>query len=124
MTPLSLTHQNVAGGVLVTVTGEVDATNADRLEAYLSEVRAPGQNVILDLSGLTFMDSRGLHVLLRLHGAVRTQQARLSLAAVHDWPARLLQITGIWDALDIHPGVEEAIQAAEDEQAHRQREPS
>jgi anti-anti-sigma factor len=124
MSPLSLSCRHLPGGVLITVAGELDSTNADQLESYAERHRRPGPGMVLDLAGLTFMDSRGLHVLLRLHGAVRTQQARLSLAAVHDWPARLLQITGIWDALDIHPGVEEAIQAAEDEQAHRQREPS
>ncbi|MFD0473868.1 STAS domain-containing protein [Nonomuraea thailandensis] len=57
------------------------------------------------------MDSTGLHVLLRVHGEVRRQGGTLHLAAVRDLPARLLQITEVWDALDIHPSTQAAITA-------------
>jgi anti-anti-sigma factor len=41
----------------------------------------PGRVVVLEMSALTFMDSRGLNVLLRLHAAVRRQGGVLVLAA-------------------------------------------
>ncbi|SEH02432.1 anti-sigma B factor antagonist/stage II sporulation protein AA (anti-sigma F factor antagonist) [Nonomuraea solani] len=73
--------------------------------------------MVLDLGGLTFMDSTGLHVLLRVHGDVRRQGSFLHLAAVRDLPARLLQITEVWDALNIHPSTEAAITTLLDTQA-------
>ncbi|WP_226899642.1 hypothetical protein [Nonomuraea phyllanthi] len=33
-------------------------------------------------------------------------------AVVHDMPARVLRITRVWDALDVHPSVDEAVAAA------------
>ncbi|SEH03127.1 stage II sporulation protein AA (anti-sigma F factor antagonist) [Nonomuraea solani] len=111
MSPLYLDSQQLITGMLVSVVGEVDHSNADQLESYVSRTCRPGEPVVLDLGGLTFLDSRGLHALLRLHAAMRQQEATLYLAAVQDVPARVLQITGIWDAMNIHSSVEGAIAA-------------
>ncbi|WP_219467921.1 STAS domain-containing protein [Nonomuraea rhizosphaerae] len=111
MAPLSLDRQRLIIGVLVTVGGEVDATNAPHLEAYLRQEILPGEPLVLDLGALTFMDSSALNVLIRLDAALREQNTTLRLAAVSDVPARVLQITGVWSALHIHPSVEEAIAA-------------
>ncbi|MFB4285897.1 STAS domain-containing protein [Nonomuraea sp. MTCD27] len=94
---------------MITVVGELDATNADDLETHVGRVRPPSRPVVLDLGGLTFMDSTGLRVLLRVHAEVRKQGSTLHLAAVQDLPARLLQITEVWDALNIHPTAEAAV---------------
>lgn len=51
------------------VAGEIDAHSAPVLEAHLSE--APSGRVVLDMSGVEFIDSSGLRVLV-------TQQQRRS----------------------------------------------
>ncbi|HEX5911885.1 MAG TPA: STAS domain-containing protein, partial [Rubrobacter sp.] len=46
------------------VAGELDASTANQLtEVLRGEGRAPG-DVVLDIAGVTFMDSSGVHVLL------------------------------------------------------------
>ncbi|MEQ4722177.1 STAS domain-containing protein [Nonomuraea sp. B19D2] len=110
MTPLKLECRQLITGVLITIAGEIDCSNAGRLESYTTQRHLPRQPVVLDLSGLTFMDSSGLHALLRLDAAARPPG--LYLAAVHAMPARVLQITRVWDALNVHPTVEEAVEAA------------
>ncbi|GAA4966967.1 anti-anti-sigma factor [Nonomuraea thailandensis] len=97
--------------MVISVAGELDATNADHLESSIGRMRHPGRPLVLDLGGLTFMDSTGLHVLLRVHREVRQDGGSFHLAAVRDLPARLLQITEVWDALDIHPSTDAAITA-------------
>ncbi|MEU5866462.1 MULTISPECIES: STAS domain-containing protein [unclassified Nonomuraea] len=112
MSVLDMTCRPVPAGVLLTVSGELDATNADRLESAIRDARRPGRSLVLDLGELTFMDSSGLHVLLRAHDDVRGAGGCLRLAAVRDIPARILQITGVWDVLHIHACVDEAVAAA------------
>jgi anti-anti-sigma factor len=112
MSPLSLDSQRLIVGVLIIVAGEVDHTNADQLESYTSEQMLPGEVVVLDMGGLTFMDSMGLHALLRLNAGLREKGASLYLADVGDVTARVLQITGVWWALNIHSSVENAIASA------------
>jgi anti-anti-sigma factor len=51
--------------VAVNVHGDVDASNADELTRYLARVRGPRDDVILDLSGVTFFGTHGLSVLMR-----------------------------------------------------------
>jgi anti-anti-sigma factor len=51
--------------------GEVDATNADGLKAYLVERIEPDSDFIVECSSLRFMDSSGVHAVLevaRTHG--------------------------------------------------------
>ncbi|MGI5290003.1 STAS domain-containing protein [Nonomuraea polychroma] len=109
MTPLSLQGGPTATGVLISVGGEVDATNADRLESYVGQMCRRGDPVVLDLSELSFMDSSGMNVLLRLDAAAREQGSALHLAAVGRAPARLLELTGVVRALRVHPSVDEAL---------------
>ncbi|MGW0801599.1 STAS domain-containing protein [Nonomuraea sp. NPDC002799] len=109
MSSLSLDSRGLAAGVLVILSGEIDFTNADQLETYAEAVRLPGEPLMLDLGGLTFMDSKGLNVLLRLNAAARAEGGGLHLVAVHDVPARLLEITGVWDALATHTNLEQAL---------------
>ncbi len=49
------------GGRRLTLRGELDLATAGRLEAALAEAGGP---VVLDLTGLTFMDSTGVRMLL------------------------------------------------------------
>ncbi|MCK2213766.1 STAS domain-containing protein [Actinomadura sp. ATCC 31491] len=114
MSPLSLDVRALPSGVLITVAGEVDSTNADWLETSINQAGRSGAALVLDLGGLTFLDSSGLHVLLRLNAAARERGGGLHLADVRDVPARVLQITGVWSALDIHPTAAEAVVAALD----------
>jgi anti-sigma B factor antagonist len=111
MSPISLECRPFAGGVLITVAGEIDATNAHDVEAFVDRMRGPGEAVIFDLAGLRFMDSCGLHALLRLRDRMLGQGGAMHLAAVPDVPARILEITGVREVLPVHPGVCEAVAA-------------
>jgi anti-anti-sigma factor len=50
------------------VHGEIDLATADRFEERASEavMDAPGSSVLIDLSGVTFMDSAGMRALIRV----------------------------------------------------------
>ncbi|NJP92370.1 STAS domain-containing protein [Nonomuraea sp. FMUSA5-5] len=111
MSPLILSCRELPGGVLITVAGELDSSNSDKLQSYAERYCRLGAGMVLDLHGLTFLDSRGLHVLLRLQAAVRAQGGVLRLADVQELPARVLEITGVRQALVIEPDVRQAIAA-------------
>lgn len=50
---------------IVEVAGEIDLTNADELEVRLGALIG-NSGLVLDLNGVTFVDSAALHVLFRL----------------------------------------------------------
>ncbi|SDJ42911.1 STAS domain-containing protein [Nonomuraea jiangxiensis] len=108
MAGLILNNRPLPGGVLIVVSGEVDATNAGQLETYIIDHCRPGEHVVLDLSAMTFMDSHGLLALLHTHDFTHRHGADLHLAAVHPMPLRVLELAGIHWALNIHPDVRQA----------------
>ncbi|MEW9552925.1 STAS domain-containing protein [Nonomuraea sp. NPDC050783] len=112
MTLARLETRPMTGGVLVTVAGEIDSTNAAGVHSYIEHDRRPHEPLVLDLSRLTFMDSSGLRVLVHLHEALSRENTSLHLAEVHHVPARLLRITGVWGVIAAHPTVEQAVSAA------------
>ncbi|MFG1697623.1 STAS domain-containing protein [Nonomuraea sp. NPDC049309] len=116
--PLTYTRRDLPGGLLITVRGELDTTNERGLESYVREHLRPGDDLILDLGGVTFIDSHGLYLLLRLDAAVRDLGGALRVASVQAAPARVLRISGIWRLLDIRPDVAAAVAAMRGEHAN------
>jgi anti-sigma B factor antagonist len=63
---LSLSSQRDADQATLAVSGEIDISTADALERAIAEIIDGGAgHVIVDLSGVTFMDSAGINVLLK-----------------------------------------------------------
>lgn len=70
--------------------GEIDVANAADLADAIRDACAGGPEVTVDMSGVSFIDSSGLHA---LHRAVSSHEgARLVLV---DVPARILRVMGI-----------------------------
>lgn len=67
---------------LVRVRGELDFGTTPQLVAAMAGLPAPGQHLVLDLSGLTFCDSSGLGALIAAHKATLARGGKLYLAAV------------------------------------------
>jgi anti-sigma B factor antagonist len=98
---------------LIEVRGEVDEGTAPELSAALeAAVGAGARAVVVDLCRVTFMDSRGLWVLIRARRALSRHSIGLSLACPADGaPGRLLALTGLATAFDIHASSAEALDA-------------
>jgi anti-sigma B factor antagonist len=81
---VSVTARESAGEpyTLVEIAGEADVTNTDELRRLLDEeVGQQPRNLIVDLSGLRFMDSSALHALLRVNRSLDRQGGVLALVA-------------------------------------------
>lgn len=63
--PFEITTAAADGAVLVTVSGELDMATAPQLTTVLAEQSAKGGVVVLDMTGLEFIDSTGIAVVVR-----------------------------------------------------------
>ncbi|HEX4492414.1 MAG TPA: STAS domain-containing protein [Acidimicrobiia bacterium] len=92
--------QNNSDPRLISIRGEVDMSNVVTVETDLSGALAghPAQ-VVFDLSGLSFIDSSGIAVLLR--AAEKTDSIRLRNPS--SVVQRILEATGLTDVLPIEP---------------------
>ena len=81
---VSVTARESAGEpyTLVEIVGEADVTNTDDLRRLLDEeVSQQPRTLIIDLSGLRFMDSSALHALLRVNRSLDRQGGVLALVS-------------------------------------------
>jgi anti-sigma B factor antagonist len=63
-TPLELsTRRDADGTQVVTAVGEIDMSNADRFRDALGQAAADGGPLVVDLTGVEYLDSAGLHAL-------------------------------------------------------------
>ncbi len=82
----------------VTVRGEVDLATAPDLEACVRQALddAP-RGVVLDLEGLTFIDSSGLRALVSVSKDAGARGASVGLRNVPRHAQRVLDLTGLSD---------------------------
>jgi anti-sigma B factor antagonist len=89
----AVTSRRDGARTVVRFDGELDCANEGLARAEVEiAVDRGGTELVLDLRGLTFMDARGLHVLLDARSACTAQQRRLLLASVPDHVQRLLEL--------------------------------
>lgn len=94
---------------LVLLNGEADVTNCNDLrDALEAEVAKQPRTLVIDLSGLRFMDSSALHVILRANRALDRQGGVLALACPREPVAKMLRLTAADQLLPVYASVDEA----------------
>jgi anti-sigma B factor antagonist len=89
---------------IIEVAGELDASSGARLRTLVSEVlESSPPTVVLDLSGLTFVDSVGLSVIVAAHNRCEASGVALELHDVSPACRRVLEITRLTDVLVLRP---------------------
>jgi anti-sigma B factor antagonist len=87
--------------------GELDLAAAPLLREHVD--RADGTAVVLDLSGVSFIDSAVLKELLRARAELAARDVRLVLAGVPRPVRRLLDLTRTSELFDDAPDAETAV---------------
>lgn len=113
MTPLTAAVTTNDSGpepyTLVELAGEADVTGSDELQALLeAETRKRPALLIIEMSGLRFMDSAALQAILRAHLALGKSSGRLVLVSPHQVVARVLRMTEVDQLVPIYASVSEA----------------
>jgi anti-sigma B factor antagonist len=108
-----IASRTTAEGVVVLVLeGEFDLAAAPAMREQLEDACRGVRGVVLEMSGVTFVDSSALRELLRADTALRERGARLVLAAVPAGVARLLELTRTTGMLVAAPTLEAALERA------------
>ena len=85
-----------AGKCVIRLKGELDLSASPQLEAALLEAeRTDAKQIVVDLRDLTFVDSRGLAVLVHAANRSASNGDHLRMTHCRDQVARLLRLTGL-----------------------------
>jgi anti-anti-sigma factor len=99
---LTIVSERVGARHRVAPSGELDIATAGQLEGALREVeQTDAQTIVLDLSGLTFIDSTGLRLVLDANDRCGGAADRLRVIAGSPAVERLLDIVGLRERLPL-----------------------
>jgi anti-sigma B factor antagonist len=111
---LTVTDRRVGGALVITATGEVDIATGPKLQAALTSGihTADVARVVLDLSAVTFLGSRGLVALVDAAAEAGRLDKRFRIAVGNQHPVyRVLEVTGLDKELAVYKTLDEALNA-------------
>ena len=107
---LSLSVADRDGAVVISATGEIDMASGPALREALVDAVTGGRNrIVLDLAGVTFIDSIGLGVLVGGHKRVQPDGV-LAIAATAALVNTIFELTGIAQIIPMASTVDEALE--------------
>jgi anti-sigma B factor antagonist len=106
---LQVSVEHVDGVARCVIGGEVDMATTPQLRDELLGLVGEGhRHLVLDVSGVPFLDSTGLGVLMEVHRRLRDNDGAVALVGARPALIRLLTITNLSRALPVYRSVEDA----------------
>ena len=104
---LDIAQQTENNGTLIAkLTGKL---SLETVNAFLQETRAyTAEKLVLDMSGVSYLDSAGVGALVQLFVHRRSQTKKVAVAALTTQGAAVLQVAGLTKLLPTFKTVEEA----------------
>ncbi|MEV0390878.1 STAS domain-containing protein [Nonomuraea sp. NPDC050643] len=98
--------------VVVSLAGEMDVDNVAQVRKCLDEaVQMPKPRLVVDLTALTFIDTTGLGVLVRLLATLRDRDGSMALVAPDGQVLRRLRRTNLAPLFPIYDTLAQALVA-------------
>ena len=96
---LHVITERMEDAIVVRATGEIDMSTVDVLRRELDNARAEDATTLLDLSGVTFIDSTGLHLLLDASHSSAVSDWGFFVVRPSEAVRRLLDVSGTSDLI-------------------------
>lgn len=108
--------EHTGPAVVLAVSGEIDGSATDvLLPAYDSAVEhavATERHVVLDLSGVDYINSTGIALIVSVLARARAQGRVMHACGLSDHYREIFSVTRLSDYIALHPRLDEALAAA------------
>jgi len=111
---MDIVQNDYAGVQGLHLAGRFDELAAPEVERSLSAVvREDAGRYVLDLSGVEYVSSSGLRVLLMFSRAVKNRQGDLKLAGLTPFVAEVFEVSNFTSVFSVYPTMADALRAFE-----------
>jgi stage II sporulation protein AA (anti-sigma F factor antagonist) len=105
---VSVEDRGGAARTVVRLVGEADVTTTVLGDVLGAEAAKKPRLLLVDVSGLTFIDSAALHEIVRAYRRLRADGCLLALISPSPRVARILQLSALDQVIPVHASAEEA----------------
>ena len=110
--PVEVTTRQEGGFTIVVVRGEVDLYSSPRMrEAILAGVSRKNPRVIVDLAGVSYMDSSGIATLVEALQLTRKHSGSLVIAGLSERVREVFELARLESVFQLAPSVAEALKS-------------
>lgn len=110
-TTLSTRAERRDGIEILSVSGEIDLSTAERLGRAIEAAAAPGTPLVVDLSDVGFLDSAGARV-LAVADTAATELGTALLLVPSEFIAHVFDVAGLGPAFRLYGALDAALEAA------------
>ena len=86
--------------VTLEITGRLDTTTAPNLESVINELPDDTKELIFDMSGVEYISSAGIRVLLGAHKKMNLNQGIVRIEKANDIVREVFEMTGLTELLE------------------------
>ena len=106
---MEIVTENIGRASLVRVSGEVDMSNSPTVrDSLMLLIEAKAPTIVVDLGGVTYMDSSGIATLIEGHQATTSYGGKFRIAALIPNVRQVFELARLTDVFDIYPDVDRA----------------
>jgi anti-sigma B factor antagonist len=98
------------GITVARLAGEINSGTAETVQESLLQLIGPGCNIVLDMSGVTYISSVGLRALLLLYRESSRQEGHIVLCGLTEMVYDTMFITGFLEFFETYDTCAEGIQ--------------
>lgn len=111
MTDLRIRRRTTESAVVVAVTGELDSSTAPEAQERIATAMTADHELVLDLSGVPYMSSAGLRMMLLVYRQAQTLNVPVALVGVQDGLLAIMEATGFLEFFTLADSVPDALRA-------------
>jgi anti-sigma B factor antagonist len=106
---MDATVNRVDGATVVALSGDIDGSSAPIAQAKILEQIVPGEGLIVDMTGVQYMSSAGLRMLLSAHRGAAAKNAKVILVGLSENLQDTMAATGFLDFFSTYAALPAAL---------------
>ena len=108
---MEITVKPVGQVMVIEISGEIDSNTAPQAQERVLPLAQPGAKILLDMSGVEYMSSAGLRMLLSMYRQISRQNGGLVLVGLAEEIKDTMSITGFLTFFTTRDTVDEGLKA-------------
>ena len=97
---MTINIERELGLVTLKITGRLDTTTSPNLDSVINELTEDTKELVFDMSGVEYISSAGIRVLLRAYKKMNTNQGKTRIENVNDIVCEGFEITGLSEMIN------------------------